>query len=136
VATTPAAGDLAERHLRRLPVTNRTERIAALELKVRACVEQGRSTRRGPRCAELARIADESHTAPLRARASFVAGLVAARAGDANVARTHLEDAVDLFSASGAPFETGRPAWSSRACWARSAVTSAARPKRGAPSTT
>ena len=34
--------DLAERHLRRLPAKNRTERAAALELMVRACVEQGR----------------------------------------------------------------------------------------------
>ena len=42
-----------------------------------------------------------------RAR-SFAAGLVAARIGDARTARTHLEDAVDLFNASGAPFETGR----------------------------
>jgi len=33
---------------------------------------------------------------------------MAAGAGDANAARTHFEDAVDLFCASGAPFETGR----------------------------
>jgi tetratricopeptide (TPR) repeat protein len=35
------SADLAERHLRRLPASNRTERVAALELKVRACLEQG-----------------------------------------------------------------------------------------------
>jgi ATP/maltotriose-dependent transcriptional regulator MalT len=102
------SAELADRHLRRLPATNRTERIAALEVKVRACVEQGHLDEARPAVAELHTIADESHTAPLRARASFVAGLVAARAGDANVARKHLEDAVDLFSAAGAPFETGR----------------------------
>ena len=102
------SAELADRYLRRLPATNRTERIAALEVKVRACVEQGHLDEARPAVAELHAIANESQTAPLRARASFVAGLVAARAGDANVARTHLEDAVDLFSASGAPFETGR----------------------------
>ena len=101
------SAELAERYLRRLPATNRTERIAALEVKVRACVEQGHLEEARPAVAELHTIADESQTAPLRARASFVAGLVAARAGDANLARTHLEDAVDLFSASRAPFETG-----------------------------
>jgi LuxR family transcriptional regulator, maltose regulon positive regulatory protein len=37
-----------------------------------------------------------------------VAGVVAARSGDPKSARTHLEDAVDLFKESGAPFETGR----------------------------
>ena len=100
--------DLAERHLRRLPASNRTERIAALELKVRACLEQGHLDDAKPAVAELHAIAEESQTAPLRARASFVAGLLAARSGDATLARTHLEDAVDLFSASGAPFETGR----------------------------
>jgi len=102
------SAELADRHLRRLPATNRTERIAALELKVRACIEQGHLNEARPAVAELHTIAAESHTAPLRARASFVAGLMAAGAGDANVARTHLEDAVDLFCASGAPFETGR----------------------------
>jgi len=102
------SADLAERHLRRLPVANRTERIAALELKVRACVEQGRIDDALPAVAELHAIAEETDTAPLRARASFASGLVAARSGDANAARTHLEDAVDLFKGSGAPFETGR----------------------------
>jgi LuxR family maltose regulon positive regulatory protein len=100
--------DLAERYLRRLPASNRTERVAALELKVRACVEQGRLDDARPAVAELQAIADESHTTPLRARASFVAGLLAARSADATSARTHFEDAVDLFNASGAPFETGR----------------------------
>jgi DNA-binding CsgD family transcriptional regulator len=102
------SADLAERHLRRLPASNRTERVAALDLKVRACLEQGHLDEAKPAVAELYAIAEESQTAPLRARAAFVAGLLAARMGETNVARTHLEDAVDLFSASGAPFETGR----------------------------
>ena len=102
------SADLAERHLRRLPASNRTERIAALELKVRACLDLGHLDDAKPAVAELHSIAEESQTAPLRARASFVAGLLAARTGDATQARTHLEDAVDLFNASGAPFETGR----------------------------
>jgi DNA-binding NarL/FixJ family response regulator len=103
-----ASADLAERHLRHLPVANRTERIAALEVKVRACVEQGRLDDAAPAVAELHVIADESRTAPLRARASLAAGLVAARSGDTNTARTQLEDAVDLFNRSHAPFETAR----------------------------
>ena len=102
------SADLAERYLRRLPGSNRTERIAALELKVRACVEQGHIEDARVAVAELDAIAGESRTAPLRARARFAAGLVAARAGDARAARAHLEDAVDLFKGSGAPFETGR----------------------------
>jgi ATP/maltotriose-dependent transcriptional regulator MalT len=100
--------DLAERHLRRLPVTNRTERAAALELMVRACVEQGRTDEAAHAAAELHAIASDARTGPLRALASLAAGLVAARSGDRTSACKHLEDAVDLFKDSGAPFETGR----------------------------
>ncbi len=102
------AADLAERHLRRLPATNRTERAAALELMVRACLEQGRLNEATQSGAELQSIANEAGTGPLRALACLAAGLVAARLGDPTAARQHLEDAVDLFKESGAPFETGR----------------------------
>jgi DNA-binding CsgD family transcriptional regulator len=102
------SADLAERHLRRLPPKNRTERAAALELMVRACLEQGRTDDATHALAELDAIANEAGTRPLRASASLAAGLVAARSGDPKSARKHLEDAVDLFKESGAPFETGR----------------------------
>ena len=100
--------DLAERHLRRLPAQNRTERAAALELMVRACVAQDRTAAAALAVAELQAIAKEARTGPLRALASLAAGLVAAQSGDHDTARAHLEDAVDLFAESGAPFETGR----------------------------
>lgn len=102
------ASDLAERHLRRLPAANRTERAAALELMVRACAEQGRMDEAAHAVSELQAIASEAGTGPLRALASLAAGLVAARSGDPKSARKHFEDAVDLFKESGAPFETGR----------------------------
>jgi ATP/maltotriose-dependent transcriptional regulator MalT len=102
------AADLAERHLRRLPAANRTERAAALELMVRACAEQGRMDEAAHAVSELQAIASEAGTGPLRALASLAAGLVAARSGDPKSARKHFEDAVDLFKESGAPFETGR----------------------------
>ena len=103
-----SGADLAERHLRRLPAKNRTERAAALELMVRACVEQGRAQEAAQAVAELHAIAAEAGTGPLRALASLAAGVVAARSDDPMSARKHLEDAVDLFQESGAPFETGR----------------------------
>jgi DNA-binding CsgD family transcriptional regulator len=100
--------ELAERHLRRLPATNRTERAAALELIVRARVAQDRIEEAALAVKELHGIANEAGTGPLRALASLAAGLVAARSGDPRSARALLEDAVDLFEESGAPFETGR----------------------------
>ena len=102
-----SAADLAERHLRRLPATSRTERAAALELMVRACVAVGRIDEATRSAAELHSIASEAGTGPLRALASLAAGLVAWRSADPTSARQHLEDAVDLFKESGAPFETG-----------------------------
>ena len=103
-----SSADLAERHLRRLPATNRTERAAALELMVRACLEEGRTDEATQAVAELDAIASEAQTGPLRALASLAAGLVAARSGNPRSARKSLEDAVDLFKESGTPFETGR----------------------------
>ena len=103
-----SSADLAERHLRRLPVKNRTERAAALELLARACLEEGRTDDATQAVTELHAIADEARTGPLRALASVASGLVSARAGDPKSARKHLEDAVDLFKESGTPFETGR----------------------------
>jgi LuxR family transcriptional regulator, maltose regulon positive regulatory protein len=103
-----AGADLAERHLRRLPARNRTERAAALELMVRACLEQDRMEEAAHAVAELRAIADEARTGPLEALANLAAGVVAARSGDPRTARKHLEDAVDLFKESGAPFETAR----------------------------
>jgi LuxR family maltose regulon positive regulatory protein len=100
--------ELAERHLRRLPATNRTERAAALELIVRARVAQDRIEEAALAVKELHGIASQAGTGPLRALASLAAGLVAARSGDPRSARALLEDAVDLFEESGAPFETGR----------------------------
>ena len=50
--------DLAERHLRRLPASNRTERAAALELMVRACLEQGRVDEATQAVTELQRHCD------------------------------------------------------------------------------
>jgi len=75
---------------------------------VRACVEQGRTEEAAHAVAELRAIANEARTGPLQALACLAAGLVAARSGDQKSARKHLEDAVDLFKESGAPFETGR----------------------------
>jgi LuxR family maltose regulon positive regulatory protein len=103
-----AGADLAERYLRRLPAKNRTERAAALELMVRACLEEARTDEALRAVAELEAIANEAQTGPLRALASLAAGVVAARSDDPNAARAHLEDSVDLFKESGAPFETGR----------------------------
>ena len=71
-------------------------------------MEQGRTDEATQAVAELFAIANEARTGPLQALANLAAGLVAAQSSDPQSARKHLEDAVDLFKESGAPFETGR----------------------------
>ncbi len=105
------AADLAERHLRRMPSKNRTERAAALELLIRAKAAAGSSEDIAAARAtlqELGRIASDAQTPPLLAAARLSAGLIAFADGKADDARRQLEDAVDLFEKSGAPFETAK----------------------------
>ena len=103
-----SSADLADRCLRKLPLQNRTERAAALELLIRAHVEAGSIADARTALDELTNIAARAQTDPLRASANLAAGIVAAGAGDPASARRHLEDAVDFFHKSGAPFETAR----------------------------
>jgi len=100
--------DLAERYLRKLPLQNRTERAAGLELLCRVQMELGDIVDARMALEELNDIAARAQTAPLRASASLAAGIVASRSGDPATARRFLEDAVDLFQRGGAPFEMAR----------------------------
>jgi ATP/maltotriose-dependent transcriptional regulator MalT len=103
-----SAAELAERHLRRLPVKNRTERAAALEVLIRAHAAPGHTgdlNRARAALDELRSIAAAANTPPLLASASLAAGLMSLAAGELETARRELEDAVDLFEKSGAPFE-------------------------------
>jgi DNA-binding CsgD family transcriptional regulator len=105
------AAELTERHLRRLPTKNRTERAAALELLIRALTAAGGADalpRARESLVELRDIAATAQTSPLLGSASLAAGLISAAAGDLDVARRDFEDAVDLFEKSGAPFEVAR----------------------------
>jgi len=103
-----AAADLAQRYLRRMPVHNRTDRAAALDLLTRALVRAGDADAAKTALDELTAIASLVATPPLRAAASFAAGHIDAAAGDHDAARRHLEDAVDLYRESGAPYELAR----------------------------
>jgi LuxR family transcriptional regulator, maltose regulon positive regulatory protein len=103
-----AAVDLLEPVLRRVPAENRTLRAAPLEVMVRAKVATGDTETAASHARELRSIADALGTRPLRASLNRSEGLVAAAAGDQDTARESLEDAVELFTASGASFELAR----------------------------
>ena len=103
-----AAREQAERYLRHVPTHNRTDRAAGLDLLVRALTGLRERERAETALAELSGIAARVSTVPLRAAASFAAGYVAIGDGRPDAARQHLEDAVDLYLQSGAPFEVAR----------------------------
>jgi LuxR family maltose regulon positive regulatory protein len=103
-----AAAEQAERYLRHVPAQNRTDRASGLDLLVRALTGLGECNRAKVPLAELSSIAALVASIPLRASASFASGYVALGEGKPDAARQHLEDAVDLFLQSGAPFEVAR----------------------------
>ena len=103
-----AAAEEAERYLRRMPARNRIDRVAGLELAVRALAGLGELARAKTALVEMTAIAAIVGTLPVRAAASLAAGCVHRASGDADAARRSFEDAVDGFLQSGASFELAR----------------------------
>jgi DNA-binding CsgD family transcriptional regulator len=97
--------DAAARFLRRVGDVDRFERVAGLDLMVRAAVAGGDATTAREAADEIAVIAAACPNAPLRAAALLAEGRVAAAAGEAAAACPLLEDASDLFAAAGARYD-------------------------------
>lgn len=102
------AADLADRYLRGVHQQNRTERVTALELVVRAKIALGRTADAKVAVEELESIAGEVATAPLSGTARLCRGLLALATGEIDEARRACEDAVDNFERSAATYETAR----------------------------
>ncbi|MFN7983270.1 MAG: LuxR C-terminal-related transcriptional regulator [Vicinamibacterales bacterium] len=103
-----SAGDLAERYLRAVPVQNRTERVAALELLIRAKLSLGLAADARTAVEELESIAADAATVPLMSVARLGRGLIEAADGNLDAARRAYEDAVDGFERTAALYEAAR----------------------------
>jgi len=99
------AAEIAERVLRQLPAERLVDRGPALEVAIRGRIARGQLEEATRALAALRDTERIIGTLPLRAGADLVEGLLAAAEGDQEQARTLLEDAVDRFERSGAPFE-------------------------------
>jgi LuxR family transcriptional regulator, maltose regulon positive regulatory protein len=99
------AGELAERFLRQTPVRDRAWRALGLEVLVQAHARRGELEAAERGLEELRAIAAAAPTDSLRARTGVATGAVAMAESDATAARRHFEDAVDLFTRCGLPFE-------------------------------
>jgi ATP/maltotriose-dependent transcriptional regulator MalT len=99
------AADIAERILRRIGEAAPIERVPALELLARARGGLADFDRADAALVELTDIVERLGRPYLRGRARLVAGEVAELSGDHEQARRSLEDAIDLFAESAAPYE-------------------------------
>ena len=100
-----AACDAAYRFLRRIGPTDRYERIAGLELVVRAALARSDHVSARQAADEISAIASSTPNSPLRAAALLADGRVAAAGGGHADAAALLEDAADLFDAAGARYD-------------------------------
>jgi ATP/maltotriose-dependent transcriptional regulator MalT len=101
-----AATDAVERYLRRVPRDDLTEHVVGLEVAVRVHAAHGALDRAGEALAGLVDAAGQIGTLPLSGSVRFAQGIVSRAEGDDDAARQAFEDAIDLFSRSGAPYET------------------------------
>jgi LuxR family maltose regulon positive regulatory protein len=102
------AAELAERVLRQVPAERRLDRADALAVCVRAYAARGELEAGAGALEELREVERVIGTAPLSAYADLAAGVLAAAGADHDRARSLLEDAVDRFERSEAPFESAR----------------------------
>ena len=100
-----AAGDAADRVLRRLGEASILDRFPALELLARARAVAGDRDGADAATTQLEREATRLATPYMRGRARLVRARVLSAAGDHDGARQAAEDAADLFTGCSAPYE-------------------------------
>jgi LuxR family transcriptional regulator, maltose regulon positive regulatory protein len=96
---------LAERVLRKIPDSEKTERIEGLELLVRANVKLGRMDEAHTALSELKIIESSIHTMPFKAALLSAEGIFNYASENYESARQSLEDAVDLYDKINLPYE-------------------------------
>ena len=101
----PGAADIAERVLRRIGEGAPIDRVPALELLARSQAASGEIDPAGETLRKLEQIVGGLGTPYLRGRACLVAGEIAEVSGKHEESRRSLEDALDLFAESAAPYE-------------------------------
>jgi DNA-binding CsgD family transcriptional regulator len=101
------AQDAAARFLRRIAPPDRFERVAGLELTVRAGVAGGDMDAARQAAEELEGIAEATPNGPLRAAAALAQGRIAAAEGEVTAAAL-IEDAADLLESAGTGYEAAR----------------------------
>jgi len=103
-----SATDLAERFLRAIPTEGKIGRVDAQELLLHALVMRGDYARAQAILGDLQAAAAAVSTRPMQASARYAEGVLAMTEASYDIARQCFEDAIDLWTQSGAPFETAQ----------------------------
>ncbi|MDP8929616.1 MAG: LuxR C-terminal-related transcriptional regulator [Actinomycetota bacterium] len=98
--------DLVQRMLRSLAERDRVERVPALDLLVRIRCARGELKEAEAALRDIEAVAEIVRTDGVLVLASYGRGRLALAGRDAAVARTHLEDALDLYERNRQPFDT------------------------------
>jgi RNA polymerase sigma factor (sigma-70 family) len=110
------AAELIERLLRQVPADRALDRAPALELLAHARAAHGELEEAAAAVRALRAVQGDVGTAPLDAAADLAEGVLECARGEHDRARALLEDAVDGFERSGAPFEAARARLELAAC--------------------
>ncbi len=102
------AFDLAEKYLRRIPVEEKAERTAGVELLIQIYIKLGRDEQAGSLLNELKEISDAINTLPLKASLLSACGNLNFARNNYEQAKQYLEDAVDIYDKIKLPFESSR----------------------------
>jgi ATP/maltotriose-dependent transcriptional regulator MalT len=103
-----AAAELAEEYLSRVTSEGRTERVAGLDILIRARVAEGGFESASTALDELKAIAATVGTPALRATVMHAEGCLLAAQGDPRRAAERFEQSAELFEQSRTPFEAAR----------------------------
>jgi DNA-binding NarL/FixJ family response regulator len=103
-----AAAELADRILRRAPAEPTLGSAPALDIRARARIARGELDEASADAAALRMLEEHVDTAAFRASTDLVAGMLEAARGHHESARALLEDAVDGFESSRAPFDAAQ----------------------------
>ncbi len=102
------AENLAERHLRKIPMSTPIERVADLELLLRIYIKRNKTEEALILLKELKETSVLINTLPLKAAALSAEGIYDYATKSYNTAKHCLEDAIDLYDKVILPFEASR----------------------------
>ncbi|MDP4284945.1 MAG: LuxR C-terminal-related transcriptional regulator [Bacteroidota bacterium] len=102
------AENLAERHLRKIPLSTPIERITGLELLMRIYIKRNKTEEALTLLNELKKTSGLINTSPVKAAALSAEGIYEYATKNYVTARHCLEDAVDLYDKVILPFEASR----------------------------